>query len=257
MYKGLKTRLSAVLVGPDETRVIYRGSDLPDLMRNATYVSVMVRHWIGRWPSPSELKVIDAILIAALDHGFLPALPARMVISRAPENLSGAIATGILAIGSRMGAAAEEVAKTLQEGSDGTGDPIEVAGAILQRHHDARRRTPGLGNPVHKRYDPRTKGVLEAADEQGVSAHYVAVMRAMRQQLSQRIGHDLVINFSGSVGAVISDMGWEWRLGNALIIVGRAGGVIANVIEELHEPTDDFWIEEIAKNDDRIYEGER
>jgi hypothetical protein len=48
MYKGLTTKLSAVVFHEDGAEIIYRGSDLGDLMRDGNFVSTSIRQWTGR-----------------------------------------------------------------------------------------------------------------------------------------------------------------------------------------------------------------
>ena len=39
--------------------------------------------------------------------------------------------------------------------------------------------------------------------------------------------------YAASIAAVISDMGFDWRLGKAFFVMGRCGGLVAQVWEEM------------------------
>jgi citrate synthase len=43
----------------------------------------------------------------------------------------------------------------------------------------------------------------------------------------------LPINVDGAIAAIISDMGFDWRLGKAFFVMGRVAGMIAHVYEEM------------------------
>src|SRR5262249_26253799 len=53
-------------------------------------------------PTPSEVRVFEAVLVALADHGFTPtAIGARITFLSAPDSVQGAIAAGLLGGGSR------------------------------------------------------------------------------------------------------------------------------------------------------------
>ena len=236
-------------------RGVYRGLDVGELIRTSDFTSVVFHHLTGRLPTKGEGRVIDAILIAGLDHTFSSAFPARIVIARSPESFQAAVATGTMSIGTRRGAAANEVAQMLLEaGASGPSDSL--AERVVSDYLERSQRIPGIGNPLHKTVDPRAEGVMDVAESEGVAGVYVAAMRRIASLATKRKGRALVVNYSGSVGAAICDMGMDWRTANGLVLLARTGGVIANVIEEMVDPTYDEFFAELAKHNDVIYEGD-
>jgi len=44
----------------------------------------------------------------------------------------------------------------------------------------------------------------------------------------------LMLNVDGCIAAIISDMGFDWRLGKAFFIVSRTPGLIAHAFEQMY-----------------------
>src|SRR4249919_104388 len=86
----------------DEIRLL--GHDLTaDLMGKVGFGELAFWLVAMRRPSPPEVRVFEAVLVALADHGFTPtAIAARLTYLSAPDSLQGAIAAGLLGGGSRF-----------------------------------------------------------------------------------------------------------------------------------------------------------
>src|ERR671911_1149338 len=111
-----------------------------------------------RRPTPSEVRVFEAVLVALADHGFTPtAIAARLTYLSAPDSLQGALAAGLLGGGSRFLGVTEDCGTYLHAVLDDVdAHPTDDAGwdalalAAVQATRAAGRFVPGLGHPVHK-----------------------------------------------------------------------------------------------------------
>src|SRR5437764_14099081 len=65
-------------------------------------------------PTPQQVRVFEAVLVALADHGFTPiAIAARLTLYSAPDALQGALAAGLLGGGSRLRGGPEDTGRFL------------------------------------------------------------------------------------------------------------------------------------------------
>ncbi len=217
-----------------EDRVVVRGLDLPSRILGHLDLGAMAFLDItGRVPSEGEARVFNALLVTLVEHGMTPqAMAARLVYLGAPEALQGAVAAGLLGMGSVFGGGAEAAARMLQEAATSGED----AAAIVARHRQARRPVPGIGHPIHKPEDPRTARLFEIAAEHGFAGRHVALMQAVAAEAAARLKRPMPINATGAIGAIMTEMGFDWRLCRGVAVIGRAVGLVGHIAEELRNP---------------------
>jgi citrate synthase len=91
---------------------------------------------------------------------------------------------------------------------------------------------PGFGHRLHN-VDPRTGKLFEIAERHGYSGKHIELCKAVEVQLAEQLGKQLPINVDGAIAAVISDMGFDWRLGKGFFIMSRMPGLLAHAYEEM------------------------
>ncbi len=97
----------------------------------------------------------------------------------------------------------------------------------------ANKRIDGFGHPQHPQGDPRTKVLFALADEYGCSADHIAMTRAMERALEARARRPIPANIDSAIGAIASDLGLDWRLARALLVIPRTAGLFAHAHEEM------------------------
>ena len=129
-------------------------------------------------------------------------------------------------------------------------DFIEMAEILANESNEKKRRILGFGHRVHTS-DPRTKRLFYIAEKMNINGNHISLSKAIERSLEKSVGKKLPINVDGAIAAIISDMGFDWRLGKAFFLIGRAAGLTAHVYEE---QTDFKPMRKIC-DIDSIYEG--
>ena len=223
----------------DVDQILVRGKDLcAELVGKMSFTEMMLFHLMGKSPSPQQVAIVDAVLITIMEHGLTPsAIAARQTYFGAPEALQGALAAGILGVGSRFAGTSGDCVRLLAEIVDAPSDKREeVARSIAERFRDAKKFVPGYGHPVHKNGDPRVSRLEEIAKEQGVEGQYIDAMYLLGDAVDAATGKKLVINASAAMGAVMAEVDIPPDIMRGLVIVSRAAGLVGHLLEEMQEP---------------------
>jgi citrate synthase len=207
-------------------RIVVRGKDLPgEILGHLNLGDMAFFELTGRVPDPKESKLFNAMVVTLVEHGVTPsALAARLTYLGAPEAMQAAVAAGLCGLGSVFVGSTEGVAKMLSEST-----PEE----ILQKY----KRVPGLGHPLHKPVDPRTRRLFEIARETGFYGKYCRAM----EQIAQ--AKQLTLNATGAIGALACELGLDWRAVRGLGVMARAVGLVGHILEESRQPmAEEVWL---------------
>ena len=218
-------------IGPGKIRI--KGYNIADIMENLSYAEAVYLILKGELPSKAEAALMNAILVSSVDHGASPpsVLGTRTVASGG-NSLNAAIAGGVLVIGDSHGGAIEQSAKIMQEWVKKGDSPQKAASGLVDWLKETKKRMPGFGHRLHKT-DPRTAKLFEIAARHGYSGKHIELCKAIEKALAEKTGKALPINVDGAIAAVISDMGFDWRLGKGFFIISRVPGLLAHAYEEM------------------------
>ena len=222
------------------------GQDLAaDLMGKVGFGELAFWLVAMRRPTPGEVRVFEAVLVALADHGFTPtAIAARLTYLSAPESLQGALAAGLLGGGSRFLGVTEDCGRFLADVLAAQEGPLPVDDAgwdalALRAVAEARaagRLVPGLGHPVHKVVDPRTPALLAIAEEEGLRGPHLRLFEAVGRVHPAVLGRTLPLNGAGVCGAALADVGLPVELLRGFALLARAAGLLGQIAEERRTP---------------------
>jgi citrate synthase len=221
--------------------VVVRGKSLPrELIGQLTFTEMIFFQIMGRRPSAAETRVVDACLVTLLEHGLTPSVIAtRLVYTSAPEAMQGAVAAGLLAVGSLFVGTTEgcgrllaRIVRVAESGGDRDGEARRIA----EEHRDARQPVPGFGHPQHKPDDPRSIRLLALARAEGVAGAHVAAVEALGRAVDAAAGRHVTLNATGAVAALLGDCGIPGDILRGFAIIARCAGLVGHIREEQQDP---------------------
>jgi citryl-CoA lyase len=219
-------------------KVLIRGYDLESLIGGQSFSASCFLLVRGRLPTPSELRVLDAVLNAVLDYALLKpgTVAARYAVSANPSIVAG-LATAVLSIGEHT-LAPESTARFVAAGwarHRSSGSSLdETAAAIVADARSGRQRIPGIGHPLFKRIDPRAAKLKAIAVEEGLWSEQADLYELVHRHFVEAIGKpDIPINDVGMMAVVLLELGFTPEEMTGLAVMSTMPGVIAHISEEL------------------------
>lgn len=186
----------------------------------------------GEMCSAATSRMINALFVSVADHGISPSSTVTRFVQASGVPIQCAVAAGVMTIGDVHGGAGEAFTKNLQElvaGSAAAGTAFADAARKYVAQH---KRVDGFGHPQHPEGDPRPPHLFALAEEYGVAGDHIAMTRCIENALRERVGRAIPANVDAAIGAIISDMGFDWRFARAFIAIPRSAGLFAHAVEE-------------------------
>jgi len=194
----------------------------------------------GRMPTAEEANVFNALLVTLVEHGMTPqAITSRLVYLASPEALQAAVAAGLCGVGSVFAGGSEQIARILQDALRDVGarpDLQAIARRIVDDHVARKQPIPGIGHPLHKPIDPRTPVLFAIAGQNGFRGQYVSLLEAICSEAEAKLNRSLPINATGAIGAILSELGFPWRICRGIAVISRAVGLVGHLAEEMRNP---------------------
>lgn len=221
---------------PDD--VFIRGRSLcGELIGRRSFTELIFFQVLGRMPSADQTVLLDACLVALMEHGLTPSvLAARLTYASAPEALQGAVAAGLLGVGSRFVGSMEGCAALLQRIAEAEGGGEIEARRIAEEHHAARRPIPGFGHATHKPDDPRALCLLDLARTRNIAGRHVAAIEMLGRMVDAVHERHITINATGAIAAILGDCGVPAEIARGFGLIARCAGLVGHLFEEQRRP---------------------
>lgn len=238
MRIGKQDQAFTAIAASDAENVTVRGLDLcDDLIGKINFTDYFWLLVLGERPTEAQKAMMDACLVAIAEHGLVPSVQAaRMTLAAGPEAWQGAMAAGLLGMGSVVAGSSESAGRYLADvlaKAEAEGTDVETAAVASLRELKAqRKKVPGLGHPQHSTGDPRADRLLQIAEDLGVSGRYIETLRVLAKHAPTIINRPLPINVSGAIPATILDAGWPLEALKAVPLLARTAGLAAHLYEE-------------------------
>lgn len=234
MTASFQTAVSEVEAGS----VNIRGRSQEEIMRRLDYAEGTFLTLVGRLPNQAEARLVNAMLLSLLDHGFVAATitAARYIASGNPEFVP-AVAGGLLAAGSNT-LSPEHSCALIERGlelreREGLSE-ADAADLVVAELLEAGRRVPGLGHPVHREGDFRATVLFELADKLELTGAATRLYLAIHAAFVARTGKTTIpINIDGCLACLGMDLGLTPRQIVSIALLGVLPGLMAHVDEEI------------------------
>ncbi|MBI5728899.1 MAG: citryl-CoA lyase [Candidatus Magasanikbacteria bacterium] len=219
-----KTALTTIQDGKE----MVRGRALAQLMETMTFTEAIFFLLIGREAETRETKMLNALLVAALDHGVgaPSATVARTVVSTG-NSLHTAVAAGVLTLGELHGGAIEAAAQFFKNHFT----EKDISG-LAKKLKAEKVRVPGFGHKVLA-VDERAKMLFALARKNKFHGRYCVFAEEFEKALGALSSKPLPINIDGAMAAILLEMGFAPGIMKGFFIIGRAPGLVAHVYEQM------------------------
>lgn len=222
---------STAITATTDERVFVRGMALDEAIGRETFPAILLRLWRGDPATQEEADLLDACLVASIDHGPLSpsALVTRTIASTRATPMSG-LAGGILTFSEYHGAVVSRAMRTLAS-APANGSLEEWADAAFNAERAYGRRLPGIGHRWHHQ-DLRAERLLEVAAKLSDKRFETAV-RALATRVSRHAGHSVPVNIDGALAVALTALRLDPVYGDFLFAIARGFGLAAHYVEEL------------------------
>jgi citrate synthase len=221
-------------------RIAFRGYPIEELTGNVSFPAMIWLMLRGELPSAVQEKLLEAALVASVDHG--PQAPsiaaARMAVSCGLP-LNGAMASAINMLDDVHGGAGEqalELYHDLLARAEAGASPPDAASAAIDAFTAAKGRyLPGFGHRFHP-VDPRAGRLLALVDaargDGGVTGRFADAARAIEEALAARKGRLIPMNIDGASAVIYGELGFAPPLARGVFCLSRAVGILAHAHEQ-------------------------
>lgn len=222
-----------------ENGIEIRGYDLVQMIGTVPFPSVLYLLFTGELPTPAVAKLVDAIMVASIDHGpGAPSALAARVAASGGAPLGAAAAAGLLTLGKYHGAAVQDAMEAIEQvvASEKEIRDLDRAGdVVVSDWKNAGRRLSGFGHRQHKQQDPRLTRLFDLAREANLPGLHLQAAQALERALKRSTGKDLPINIDGAIAAILCEIRFPPTLANSVFMIARMTGIIAHAHEEIAE----------------------
>jgi len=225
----------------------YRGYAIEDLIGRVGFAEMVWLLTRGELPKPAQAKLLEAALVAAVDHG--PQAPsiaiARMAIT-CGVGINNAMASAINVLGDIHGGAGEQavafydrIVRRLDPGGEKPARRRAIESAVVAEMDALAKKgvnhVPGFGHRFHPT-DPRAPRLLRLIDEAASAGHvsgiFAAVGRAVEKILAKRKRRKIPMNIDGATAVIFAELGFPPPLCRGLFVLSRSVGALAHAWEE-------------------------
>jgi citrate synthase len=218
----------------------YRGYPIEQLIGNVGFAQMIWLMLRGELPTPEQGALLEAALMAAVDHGpQAPSIAVARMAATCGVGLNNAIGSAVNLLGDVHGGAGEQAVALYQaiaarlDGGERLPEAVAAELASYRARHG--KYVSGFGHRFHP-VDPRAPRLLalvdDAARRQVVSGRFAAIARGVQAALVTGGGKRIPMNIDGATAVVYAELDFPAPLARGLFCLSRSVGILAHAWEQ-------------------------
>ena len=240
------------IIDMEPGRIAFRGRPVEELIGNVSFAQMIWLMLRGTLPSAAEATLLEAALVAGVDHGpQAPSIAAARMAATCGLDLNNVMATGVNMLGDVHGGAGEQCAELYfdidrrldGQNSNGAAFNAAVTAGLNAWREKHGRIVSGFGHRFHKPVDPRAPRLMalvrKAAAEGVVSGRFADIGEAVQAELgdsrSDGPGKPIAMNIDGATAVIFCELGFPPPLSRGLFCLSRSVGVLAHGWEQMQQ----------------------
>ena len=219
----------------------FRGRPIEELIKSHTFTQMIWLMVMGRAPSAAQTRLLDAALVASVDHGpQAPSIAASRMAITCGIGINNAIASGVNMLGDVHGGAGEQSLELYQDilgKCSGRSLDEAINQSLDELAANGIQFVPGFGHRFHKPEDPRAQPLMEllrgcSQDDPSIDSRFADVAERIQDAIEQRKGKRIAMNIDGATAAIYGALGVPATLARGLFCLSRSVGLTAHAYEQ-------------------------
>ena len=221
-------------------QIEFRNQPIEALIQSHSFTQMIWLMTMGETPSTAQTRLLDAALVASVDHGpQAPSIAASRMAITCGVGINNAIASGVNMLGDIHGGAGEQALELYQLILNKSSDQ-SIENAIDHALDESSQKTafvPGFGHRFHKPEDPRARPLMEllrqcAQDDPSIDPHFAEIAEGIQDAIERRKGKRIAMNIDGATAAIYGALGVPTTLARGLFCLSRSVGLTAHAYEQ-------------------------
>ena len=222
-------------------KIAMRGHPVQDLIGQVSFPQMIWLMLRGELPNAAQSKLLEAVLVASVDHGpHAPSIAIARIAAATGADLNNAMASAINVLGDVHGGAGQQCMELYEaivadpkSASDLSGAVDDALAAFVAANG---KIIPGFGHrfhPVDPRCAPLFALVEEARQSGTVDGRYAVIGKEVEAGIARRTGKPIPMNIDGITAVIFCELGFAPPLGRGIFILSRSVGILAHAWEEM------------------------
>jgi citrate synthase len=222
-------------------QIAMRGYAIQDLIGKISFPQMIWLMLRGELPSAAQSRLLEAALVASVDHGpHAPSIAIARIAATTGIDLNNVMASAINVLGDVHGGAGQQCMELYETIAQDSAVESDLSGAVERALDDFvashGKIIPGFGHrwhPVDPRCAPLLALVEEARAAGAVQGRHALVGREVEAAIKRRTGKAIPMNIDGVTAVIFCELGFAAPLGRGLFILSRSVGILSHAWEEI------------------------